>query len=92
MADSVEKGFRMILCECGKKLRFPVSPEKYGTTVNIRCPSCLFVCRVNIPIPPKETAKEAKPSPKPRSDFMETFFGKNFGSDLGDLFKDPFSK
>ena len=88
----------MIQCECGKKLRFPVGPEKYGTTVSIRCPSCLFVCRVNIPTPPKETAKEAKPKPNPKpkqslsSDFMETFFGKKFGSDFADFFKDQFGK
>ncbi len=84
----IEKGFRLAMCECGTKIKFPVKRENYGNTLNVRCPSCRTVSKVTIPVPavtPVGPTANTTPNESQVSDFLKDFFAGK-GKGFGDIF------
>ena len=88
----MEKGYREVKCpgttkengnSCNKIIRFRVSEENYGGTMEGKCPNCGQKLRVRIPLPVKTNPSNQKPFNEPNCDaeknmreIFEALFGK----------------
>lgn len=76
----MEKGFRTIACrneECTKRLRFPVTPARYGKEGIVKCPHCGTENRVAIPFPAVDR-EEPKAETRRSSSIFDDLFGDTF--------------